>query len=58
MSKVIVVVNGGRVESVYTRNKDIEVEIIDLDTQDESEEKVFTKRLSQIENSKSYKDIL
>lgn len=58
MSKVIVVVKGGRVESVYTRNKDIEVEVLDLDTQDESEEKESAKRLTQIKNSKSYKDIL
>ena len=58
MTKVIIVVNGGKVESVYSRSKDIEIELLDLDTQDEDEKKAFDKRLSQIEKSKSYKDIL
>jgi hypothetical protein len=58
MSKVIVVVNRGRVESVYARNKDIEVEVLDMDSMDPDEIKDREKRLKAVENSKSYKDIL
>jgi len=58
MTNVIIIIHDGRVESVYTRNKNIEVEILDLDTQDIDEEKELKHRLSEIEKSKSYKDIL
>ena len=59
MTKVIVVVEGGMVTSVYTRNKNIEVEILDFDTQsfEDDELKEMRKRLDAIEKSKTYKDI-
>ena len=59
MTKVIVVVKGGMVTSVYTRNKNIEVEILDFDTQsfEDDELKEMRKRLDAIEKSKTYKDI-
>lgn len=34
MTNVVVVVKDGRVEQVYCRNKNIEIEIFDMDTQD------------------------
>ena len=57
MTKVIVVVNDGMVESVYTRNKNIDLEVIDLDSQDAQEARESEKRLAEIERSKSYRDI-
>lgn len=58
MTNVVIVVRDGRVESVYTRNKNIEIELLDLDTQDLEERDVLEARLSIIENTKTYKDIL
>ena len=58
MTKVAIVVRGGMVESVYTRNKNIDVELLDLDTIDEDERRERERRLSEIESSKTYKDIL
>ena len=58
MTKVAIVVRGGMVESVYTRNKNIDVELLDLDTLDEAERREREKRLSEVEGSKTYKDIL
>ncbi|ADL36079.1 hypothetical protein bpr_II141 (plasmid) [Butyrivibrio proteoclasticus B316] len=59
MTKVIVVVEGGMVTSVYTRNKNIDVEVLDFDTQsfEDDELKEMRKRLDAIEKSKTYKDI-
>ena len=59
MTKVIVVVEDGMVTSVYTRNKNIEVEVLDFDIQsfEDDELKEMRKRLDAIEKSKTYKDI-
>ena len=45
-------------KTLYSRNKNIEIELIDLDTQDSDELKEKQHRLKEIENSKTYKDIL
>lgn len=58
MSKIIIVVRRGMVESVFSRRKDIEVEVVDFDTEDPDELKVVERRYAAIENSKSYKDIM
>lgn len=58
MTKVIIVVESGRVTNVYTRNKNIECELVDLDTTNESEYREKAKRLLDVERSKTYKDIL
>lgn len=58
MTNVVIVVEDGRVTEVYSRNKNIEIELIDLDTQDSEELKEKQRRLKEIENSKTYKDIL
>ena len=59
MTKVIVVVEGGMVTNVYTRNKNIDVEVLDFDRQsfEDGELKEMRKRLDIIEKSKTYKDI-
>lgn len=59
MTKVIVVVKGGMITNVYTRNKNVEVEILDFDSDcnDDAEIKALHKRLDAIENSETYKDI-
>ena len=59
MTKVIVVVKDGMVTSVYTRNKNVEVEVLDFDSQsfEDDEIKALRKRLDDIEKSKTYKDI-
>lgn len=59
MTKVMVVVEGGMVTSIYTRNKNIEAEVLDFDVQSfkDDELKEMRKRLDAIEKSKTYKDI-
>ena len=59
MTKVIIEVQGGIVQTVHARNKNIEVEVIDWDNaeQDEEYERWAKKRYKQIENSKTYKHI-
>ena len=58
MTKVIIVVRDGMVESVFSRNKNVVTEVIDLDTEDERELNEAEKRLAAVEDSKSYRDIL
>lgn len=58
MTKVYVVIRGGICEEVLCRNKNVEVEIIDFDTQDEDQDKAVNKRYKELTNSKSYKDVL
>lgn len=57
MTKVIITVKGGMVQEVFCRNKDIDIEILDFDTQDPDELKEKETRYKQILNSKSYRDI-
>jgi len=57
MSKVIIVVENGRVTNIYARNKNIECEVIDLDTLDENDLKEKEQRLRDVSRSRSYKDI-
>lgn len=58
MTKVIIVVRDGMVESVFSRNKNVVAEVVDLDTEDEDELNEAEKRLAAVEDSKSYRDIL
>ena len=58
MTNVVIVVKNGMIEQVYSRNKNVEVEILDMDTQN-ADDLVFREyRLKQIENAKSYKELL
>ena len=57
MTNVVIVVKDGLITDVFSRNKDVVCEVIDFDTQVESEYKSAEKRLAQIEQAKSYKSI-
>ena len=58
MTNVVIVIKNGMIEQAYSRNKNVEVEIIDMDTQN-ADDLTFRKyRLKQIENAKSYKELL
>lgn len=58
MTNVVVVVKDGKVEEAYCRNKNVEVEVLDMDTQDIEDLEQREWRLKQIKNAKSYKNIL
>lgn len=58
MTNVVIVVERGMVQEVYCRNKNVEIELLDLDDQDIESLTKKTKRYDQIRKSKSYKDIL
>ena len=58
MTNVVIVVKGGRVEQAYCRNKNVEVEVLDMDTQDIDDLEQREWRLKQIQNAKSYKELL
>lgn len=61
MSKVIVVTKDGFLEEIYCRNKNIEIELIDIGNEspgfDEKEYKRNVKRYAEINKSESYKCI-
>ena len=58
MTNVVIVVKDGRVEQAYCRNKNVEVEVLDMDTQDIDDLEQREWRLKQIQNAKSYKELL
>ena len=48
--KLVIVVRGGLVESVYAQNPyQFDIEVIDLDVQDETELRVNEERLTTVE---------
>ena len=57
MTKVIITVRGGMIQEVFCRNKNIDVEVLDFDTQNPDELEERETRYKQILKSKSYKDI-
>ena len=59
MTKVIIDVSGGLVQAVYTRNENVEVEVIDWDEAEVNPgyEKWANKIWKEINNSKTYKNI-
>lgn len=58
MTNVVIVVKDGRVEQAYARNKNIEVEVLDMDTQDIDDLQQLEWRFKRIETAKSYKPLL
>lgn len=58
MTNVVIVVKDGRVEQAYCRSQNIEVEVLDMDTQDIDDLEQREWRLKQIQNAKSYKELL
>ena len=62
MTNVVIWVEGGLVQAVYTRNKNIRVEVLDMDFEggDEEQEREYCakeRRLEQIKASTTYKCI-
>ena len=58
MTNVVIVVKDAMVEQAYCRNKNVEVEVLDMDTQDIDDLEQREWRLKQIQNAKSYKELL
>lgn len=58
MTNLVIVVKDGRVDEVLCRNKNVEVELLDMDTQDPEELQQLEKRLNEVHGCKSYKDIM
>ena len=58
MTNVMIVVKDGSVEQAYCRNKNVEVEVLDMDTQDIDDLEQREWRLKQIQNEKSYNELL
>lgn len=58
VTNVVIVVKDGRVEQAYCRSQNIEVEVLDMDTQDIDDLEQREWRLKQIQNAKSYKELL
>ena len=58
MTNVVIVVKDGRVEQAYCINKNMEVEVLDMDTQDIDDLEQREWRRKQIQNAKSYKELL
>lgn len=58
-NKIIIVIDKGCVQNVYSNsNFRIDVNIIDLDSQDEDDIKRKEKQLEEIEGNLDFKDIL
>lgn len=58
MTNVVIVVKDGMVQEVLCRNKNVEVELLDLDEQEIELLKEKEQRYKKLNQSKSYKDIL
>ena len=58
MTKIVIMVKDGIVQEVLCRNKNIEVEVLDLDTQDAQSLISIHKRYNELNKCKSYKNIL
>jgi len=48
MSRIVVVVEGGVVQSIYATNKEVDVEVIDCDTDDPEHGEEIDKALAQL----------
>lgn len=57
MQKIYIIVEDGMVQTVYSNDEKIDVEVIDLDTTDWEEEEELRDQLEQIENNATYKHI-
>lgn len=58
MTNVVIVVKNGMIQEILCRNKNVEVELLDLDDQDIESLKEKEQRYKELRRSKSYKDIL
>ena len=57
MKRIIIMVNEGRVQQVFSTDDKIDVEILDFDTKDNSEFEESYARYKEIQNDKLYKNI-
>ena len=57
MKKIIITVHGGMVQEVFSTDHSIDVEILDFDTQDNSELEELDVRYKEIQKDKSYKNV-
>lgn len=57
MKNIVIVVEDGIVQSVYADFGDVDVEIVDFDTEDPDEMKEAQGRLDEIEDDKSLTEI-
>lgn len=49
MDKMIITINGGAIQTIFSNNKNIQIEIIDYDGYLEGQNKEETKRVNQLE---------
>lgn len=54
MNKVVIVVRGGRVDEVLTNDRDLDVEILDMDTQDPEKYDEMVERYEEITKEPAY----
>lgn len=54
MNKKIIVVKGGRVDEVLTNDRDLDVEILDMDTQDPDKYDKMVERYEEIAKATAY----
>lgn len=54
MNKVVIVVRGGRVDEVLTNERDLDVEILDMDTQDPDKYDEMVERYKEIAKTPAY----
>ena len=57
MKNIVIVVEEGIVQSVYADFEDVDVEIVDFDTEDPDELEEAQDRLDEIEDDKSLTEI-
>lgn len=54
MNKVVIVVRGGRVDEVFTNERNLDVEILDMDTQDPDKYDELVERYKEITKEPAY----
>lgn len=54
MNKVVIVVRGGRVDEVLTNERDLDVKILDMDTQDPEKYDEMVERYEEITKEPAY----
>lgn len=58
MTNVVIVVKDGMVQEVLCRNKNVSLELLDLDDQDLESLQEKEKRYAELQKATSYKNIL
>lgn len=54
MNKIVIVVRGGRVDEVFTNDRDLDVEILDMGTQDPDKYDEMVERYKEITKEPAY----